>query len=180
MPVRDLTNLEAVALAHLQKMGPSTAHELRIEFASSSAGRYSGSAGAIYPLVKRLEKAGYLKGAPDRKGAQRRTLFELTAKGRRAVRSWILSMKPSEIFPDDPLRTRFQYIAQLPPAARARWFVEARRALDRLDATIRAEYESQSLQSEVDQLVMDGALDANKQRRRWLMRAEETLAEARA
>jgi len=172
---RPLTNLEHVALAHLWRTGSMTAHELRLAFAESSAGRYSGSAGAIYPLVKRLSARGLVKGKPDHNGAQKKVLFEITKAGRNAVQEWMFDMKPPAIFPDDPLRTRFQYAYLLSNKQRRDWFSAARNAIDLLEASIKSEYALDEYQSVTDQHVARGAIGANAARRHWLEKGVKIL-----
>lgn len=168
MQRENLTNLECVALARLWRFGRCTAHQLRSAFAGSTAGRYSGSAGAIYPLMKRLEQSGYIRSAAARNGAQKKRLFSILKKGKRAVIAWMKSMPPPEIFPDDPLRTRVQYLDFLPRGEQERWRQDALNALDALDGAVLAEYESIPDRTALDDQVRDGVLDANRQRRRWV------------
>ncbi len=170
---RTLTNLESVALAHLWRTGAMTAHELRVAFADSSAGRYSGSAGAIYPLVRRLEAAGYVRGREDANGAQKKKLYDITKAGRKAVEDWIFAMAPAEMFPDDPIRTRFQYAYLLGKKDRSRWLAAAKDAVDHLDASVKSEYALDEYQSASDQHVLRGILATNRVRRRWLTQAQD-------
>ena len=170
---RGLTNLENVALAHIWRNGATTAHELRVAFADSSAGRYSGSAGAIYPLVKRLEAAGFVRGRAAANGAQKKKLYKITKAGQKAVENWIFAMAPADMFPDDPIRTRFQYAYLLNKADRARWLAAAKDAVDALDASVKSEYAADDYQSASDQHVLRGVLAMNRVRRRWLQDAAE-------
>ena len=57
---------------------------------------WAASYGRIYPELKRLEKAGLIKGADASTGARNRTVYEITAKGQDAAREWI-SAEP-EVF----------------------------------------------------------------------------------
>lgn len=170
---RSLTNLENVALAHIWRNGATTAHELRVAFAGSSAGRYSGSAGAIYPLVKRLEAAGYVRAHDAANGAQKKKLYAITRAGKRAVEQWLFAMAPADIFPDDPVRTRFQYLHLLGGDERARWLASAKSAVTQSDMSVKAEYALDEYQSTSDQHVLRGVRAMNKLRRRWLQDAAD-------
>ncbi len=174
---RALTNLENVALAHLWRLGSCTAHELRQAFASSSAGRYSGSPGAIYPLMKRLEGAELVISKPDANGAQKKRVYSITRSGRRAVKGWMNELEARSIFPDDPLRTRFQYLKLLTRKERIEWINSALEALDRQDALTRLEYQSDEYQNPIDQYILDGILKTNRLRRSWLSRAADIVQE---
>lgn len=170
---RALTNLENVALAHIWRNGAMTAHELRIAFSDSSAGRYSGSAGAIYPLVKRMEAAGLVRARAAANGAQKKKLYTVTRAGKQAVERWIFDMAPADIFPDDPIRTRFQYLHLLGGDDRARWLASAKAAVTQLDASVKAEYALEEYQSASDQHVLRSVLAINNLRRRWLQDAAD-------
>lgn len=172
---RALTNLEFVALAHLAKIGPCTAHELRKAFADSTSGRYSGSAGAIYPLVRRLEKAGLVSSTESANGAQQKRLYKVLRAGRRAIRDWLEDLQSPDIFPDDPLRTRMQYIYMLAPDEQLKWIDNALLSLDAQDDLVREEYAAPELRTVIDQLILKGVLDANKLRRVWLREARNLL-----
>ena len=72
----------------LQK--PSSGYDLRKVFSSTSMKTYSDSPGAIYPALKRLEKAGLIRGAIEEgSGLRRRQVFRLTPKGLAELRQWI-------------------------------------------------------------------------------------------
>ncbi len=167
---RELTNLECVALAQIWKMRSCTAHELRLSFATSTSRRYSGSAGAIYPLLRRLEASGYVKSSTGRNGQQNKRIYALRSKGLKAVVQWLGDLDPAVVSTDDPLRTRFQYLRLLKSAERADWFEAAAMALKAQDAAIRAEYEQAAYANDIDQAVCEGALEMNRLRQRWLSR----------
>ncbi len=175
---RNLTNLECVALAHLNRIGPCTAHELRQAFTLSTAGRYSGSAGAIYPLVKRLQAAGFIDSKSDANGAQNKQVYCVVAKGEQAVKQWLLTFEPKDIFPDDPLRTRFQYIRQLSKDEQRQWLDAANAALTKQNQNVIEEYQAMVYQNPVDKFVCLGVLETNKTRQRWIKSARKLLAQS--
>jgi DNA-binding PadR family transcriptional regulator len=75
-------------LGLLQK--PSSGYDLRKVFSSTSMKSYSGSPGAIYPALSRLEKAGLIRGTVEEgSGLRRRQIFRLTAKGLAELKIWI-------------------------------------------------------------------------------------------
>lgn len=168
---RRLTNLENVALAQLGKIGPVTAYQVRKAFAQSSSGRYSGSAGAIYPLLRRLENDGLVRAAKSANGDQEKQLYSLTRAGRRAVKAWLFDLEPEEIFPDDPLRTRFQFLQSLSTEDRKRWIESAIEAVSALDRAVMIEYGDAAYDNEIDQHVLKGVTSTNNNRKRWLRAA---------
>jgi len=75
-------------LGLLQK--PSSGYDLRKIFSSTSMRTYSDSPGAIYPALRRLEKAGLIRGTIEEgSGLRRRQIFRLTPQGRAELRKWI-------------------------------------------------------------------------------------------
>jgi DNA-binding PadR family transcriptional regulator len=63
----------------------------------------------IYPELARLEDAGYLSHREDPHGARRRRAYTLTAKGRRALMSWLRRPRvpPMELRDEGLLRLAF-------------------------------------------------------------------------
>jgi DNA-binding PadR family transcriptional regulator len=75
-------------LGLLQK--PSSGYDLRKVFSSTSMKTYSDSPGAIYPALRRLEKAGLIRGTIEEgSGLRRRQIFHLTPQGLAELRKWI-------------------------------------------------------------------------------------------
>ncbi len=71
-------------------MKPSSGYDLRKVFSSTSMKTYSGSPGAIYPALQRLQKQGLIRGTVEEgAGLRRRQVFRLTPKGLAELRAWI-------------------------------------------------------------------------------------------
>ncbi len=71
-------------------MKPSSGYDLRKIFSSTSMKTYSGSPGAIYPALQRLQKQGLIRGTvEDGSGLRRRQIFRLTPKGLAELKAWI-------------------------------------------------------------------------------------------
>lgn len=68
---------------------PRSGYEIKRLVDNSTRFFWAASYGQIYPELKRLAEAGLIRGADASRGARRRTIHELTAKGRRAARGWI-------------------------------------------------------------------------------------------
>jgi len=111
-----LTELEECTVGLVWRDGPMTAYEIARTFATSLSSYWSGSAGAIYPMVKRLQRRGLIRG----KRTGRRVRFEVTAGGLRAIRSWLRPPFASSVGGPtfDPVRTRLFFIGALP---RSQW-----------------------------------------------------------
>jgi PadR family transcriptional regulator AphA len=68
---------------------PRTGYEIKQLVDNSARFFWAASYGQIYPELKRLEDAGLITGADASQGARQRTVYKLTAKGRRAAQEWI-------------------------------------------------------------------------------------------
>ncbi|HEY0794439.1 MAG TPA: PadR family transcriptional regulator [Acidisarcina sp.] len=78
------------ALLGLLRPAPASGYSLRKVFATSAMGSFSDSPGAIYPALKRLEKAGQIVGdVEESAGLRHRKIYRLTAKGRGRLDRWI-------------------------------------------------------------------------------------------
>jgi DNA-binding PadR family transcriptional regulator len=103
-------------------MKPSSGYDLRKVFSSTSMKTYSGSPGAIYPALRRLQEQNLIRGTVEkRSGLRQREVFRLTSKGLAQLKQWItrpvtvddLVWGPHEIM----LRFAFAHTAAGPSAA---------------------------------------------------------------
>jgi DNA-binding PadR family transcriptional regulator len=123
---RPLTELEGTVLGVLTARQPCTPYQVRREFLDSPSPHWSGSAGAIYPLVVRLEKAGLVRSQAHATGSRRSRVYCLTPAGRRALRRWMGPPIGDEVVgvPPDPLRARIALLALVPPARQRQYLRE--------------------------------------------------------
>jgi DNA-binding PadR family transcriptional regulator len=68
---------------------PRSGYEIKRLVDSSARFFWAASYGQIYPELKRLENAGLVTGSDAPQGARPRTVYKLTAKGKRAAKDWI-------------------------------------------------------------------------------------------
>jgi DNA-binding PadR family transcriptional regulator len=172
-----MTELECCVLGVVWHSGPLTAYEVAKPFAESQSSYWSGSAGSIYPLVKRLEEKGYLRGETASWNARMKRTFTITEEGLAELRSWL-----SPPFPDeagaatfDPIRTRLSFLNALPKKMRAKFLDEAERVI-RLQLAILTEHESseRARKDQLSALTALGAIFELEARLQWLaaVRAE--------
>src|SRR5690242_14236558 len=88
-PARPLSDLEGCVLGCLWKHGASTPYAVRRMFLDSPSSHWSGSAGAVYPLLERLERGGLVASRHAPRGARDGWTYSLTAAGRRRLRAWL-------------------------------------------------------------------------------------------
>ncbi|MCP4247832.1 MAG: PadR family transcriptional regulator [bacterium] len=171
MPARMLTELEQVVLGIVWKKGPCTAYAVRREFAASPSSHWTGSAGAIYPLVRRLERAGYLQSTAGTQGRRPRRTYTITRRGTTCLRRWIAPPLPEHAaaITYDPLRSRMYFLAALKPADRRRFLADAKQALRRQLRVVEAECDRyQRLGDTYSHLAMTGARHIMLARIAWL------------
>jgi DNA-binding PadR family transcriptional regulator len=151
--VPQLTELEGSVLGVIANEGPCTRYRVRNAFMRSLSHHWRASAGAVYPLLARLERAGLIASrsvSGDRRGGR---TVSLTASGKAALDEWLRAITAQLAAPPpDPIRTRFHFIARLPARTRRKtveaWlhateaalaeFAAAGPAADRIEALARA------------------------------------------
>ncbi len=70
---------------------PRSGYEIKQLIDNSARFFWAASYGQIYPELKRLESDGLVKGSDSAQGNRQRTVYKLTAKGRRAAKEWLVS-----------------------------------------------------------------------------------------
>jgi DNA-binding PadR family transcriptional regulator len=89
MPLRTITSLD-YALLGLLCQSPQSGYGLRKIFETMALGNYSGSPGAIYPALQRLEREGLIDGDVDTTTALRpKKVYRPTKAGRKTLRDWL-------------------------------------------------------------------------------------------
>ncbi|MBC7773541.1 MAG: PadR family transcriptional regulator, partial [Pyrinomonadaceae bacterium] len=131
MPPLRLSELECFVLGLVWQLGPCSAYEVRRHLRESPSTQWSASAGAIYPLLRRLELAKLVRATDEPTGNRKRRTYAATVSGRRALRRWIgppLSRDAITVV-HDPLRSRARFLALLEPSERHAWIESARDSL---------------------------------------------------
>ena len=144
---RALSELEGVILGLLAG-GPFTAYAVRQFFLRSPSPYWSGSAGAIYPLVLRLQKRGLVTATAVATGRRQAATYRLTPAGRAALRTWLRTDADASIVgvPFDALRSRMRFLHVLDARERrtlvAATLVRAREHLAEIDRDAAAKREA--------------------------------------
>jgi len=162
-----LTELEGAVLGHLQREGPCTAYRVRMSFAASPSAVWSGSAGAIYPLLQRLERRGLVRSVAVRQGKRDGREYRLAPAGRTALRTWVADAVAAADPGFDPLRTRGLSLAALTPAQRLRFLQGVRRELEEQRAALR-QRAVEATDAPEDSMVNRGVLLQIQAKLQWL------------
>lgn len=112
-----LTELEGAVLSEIHHRGQQTAFQVRRAFQTSASIEWSGSAGAVYPAIRRLTEAGLLEATAITTGRKGSRLL-LTAAGLTAMETWIADATRATSVGLDPFRLRAGIWDTLAPAAR--------------------------------------------------------------
>jgi DNA-binding PadR family transcriptional regulator len=100
-----LTELEGAILSEIAHRGNTTAFRVRRAFELSPSIEWSGSAGAIYPAIRRLRERGLLAG--EATGDRRATVrLSLTDEGEAAMLAWACDPERASSVGLDPFRLR--------------------------------------------------------------------------
>ena len=172
------SDLELLVLGIVWKQGPCTAHAVRMEFTHSKSSHWSGSAGAIYPLVRRLEELGLLSGSDERRGRQDRRLLSVTAAGRAALRAWLRPPFPDDLFTVqyDPIRTRLYFLGLLSAAQQERFLDAMEQGLAAQLPALEADRDAYLAQGWLHSaLANEGVLAVRRAQLEWIGKARGML-----
>lgn len=175
-----LTDLELTALGIVWKKEGCTAYAVMREFSSSPSSHYRGSAGAIYPLVQRLEKRSLLSASAGKRGRRPHVTYSITRTGLAALRQWLTPPLPegSAAITFDPLRTRTYFLAALAPEQRRDFATHAKTELEKQLTIVKAEVERYRRAGDaLSVLAMKGAVHAIRARITWMTEVGTRLAE---
>ncbi len=112
-----LTDFEGAVLAVINGLRSCTPYQVRQNFLASRSREWSGSAGAVYPAIRRLHAGGLLR-ARKTEDARRSVRFSLSARGGRALDAWIKDVERACGSGLDPFRCRADQWDLLPAIER--------------------------------------------------------------
>ncbi|HEX8736795.1 MAG TPA: PadR family transcriptional regulator [Pyrinomonadaceae bacterium] len=174
---RNITELEGCVLGLIGLKGPCTPYVVRKEFQQSPTPFWSGSAGAIYPLIERLTRQKLIDESSSTDDARGSKLYTLTAEGEKVLKQWLHQPAAPIVIgtPPDPLRNRIEFLAFLTPRQRKSLLAQVKAGLEEhLKDVIR--YSQECDQSNYfDYLSLRGAVLAARARLDWIVEITEIL-----
>ena len=84
----EFSNTAYVILGMLRHQ-PRTGYEIKAAVDNSTRFFWAASYGQIYPELKQLAEAGLVEGKAEPRGGRKRTVYRLTAAGRKELRRWL-------------------------------------------------------------------------------------------
>lgn len=175
--VERFTELEGAVLGLVWRDGPQTPYAIRSQFLRSRSSHFSGSAGAIYPVVRRLTAAKLLRATDAARGRRGGRRYLLTAAGKAALRAWMTETEAWMASVEfDPIRSRVHFLGALSVRRRRRFVVET---LVSLESEIRATRDLlAALDDDEDRWRAwgaRGALGVLRARRAWLRKLQREI-----
>lgn len=133
------SELEGFVLGLVWQFGPCSAYDVRKHLLDSPSTQWSGSAGAIYPLIRKLAGLRLMAASRRTTGRRQRTMYLVTPRGIAHLRRWIGPPLAPEVItvPHDPLRSRVRFLSALPEPDRHAWIVAALAGLEQVERRIR-------------------------------------------
>jgi DNA-binding PadR family transcriptional regulator len=175
----ELSDLENVVLGVVWKFGPLTPYAVRKEFLMSHSSHFSGSAGAIYPLMERLEGKGLISSTTLQRGERTRSLYRITRAGSAALRKWLRLSLPekSSVTTYNPLRSRFYFLKALSPERRAEFLENAERKVREEIALIKNQCDRYKEKGETySYLSLRNALLVLSSQLKWIAEVKEEIS----
>ena len=174
-----LSHLAYIALGVVANEQPCTAYAVMRLFQSSSSSYFSGSAGAIYPLLKRLEATGLVKAKSSKAGSRPRRHYTLTAAGRSALKGWLCApiSKEDVDFTVDLLRARVFFFEDLSKRERLKFVANARQLVEERIENERERVSALSGAADrFERLATKSAIIADQGRLKWLNMLEREFS----
>ena len=177
----ELSELEGGVLGIVHESPGCTAHSVRERFRRSRSSHWSGSAGAIYPLMKKLLEAGLLSAEETPRGSRVRRTYSITAAGTRELKRWLGPPLPEWVasVTFDPLRTRVPFLDALPKARQLAFLEEAEALLEAELQELRRERKAVEDEPEMfwELVSAEGCVASAQARLRWIRGTIDKLRE---
>ena len=175
----DLSTL-SLAILGLISQRPLTGYDLRKIFATTPMGHFSSSPGAIYPALRRIEEAGWIRSVTSegRTGRQR-MVYEITARGRKVLQGHLSQPVTEEdvTWHMDDLMMRFAFMDGVVGRERTvRFLRDFAARIDAHVADLRRYFEgARSILPACGRLAMENGIHSYEMNAQWARRAIQEL-----
>lgn len=178
MPRGRHSELECFVLGLVWQLGGCSAYDVRRTMGDSPSSQWSASTGAIYPLMRRLQRHALLTMKQEKTGQRARRVYTITSAGKRVLRQWIgppLAREAVSVA-HDPLRSRARFLGLLTPAEREQWVRAAIDALAEVVARVKAWEQKYGPRDEFQLFVSRNGDLETQARQKWLEEFARGLA----
>jgi DNA-binding PadR family transcriptional regulator len=175
---RELSELECFTLGLVWQIGPCTPYVIRKRMLDSPSTQWSGSAGTIYPLMRRLKRSGLLCVKQEATGRRKHETYSITPAGLKELKAWIGPPMGEEAktVTHDPLRARVRFLGALTRRQQLAWLNAAMDLLKEVERRVKEWEDLYTHDDEFLQLVgRTGELDVQS-RRKWVREAIERVS----
>lgn len=173
-----LSDLELAVLGIVGRDGPCTAYAIRQTFKRSPSPRFSGSAGAIYPLMARLTERGLLLREQNHHGRRQCATYTLSPAGLTRLRKWLRETTDRDAVIDDPLRLKLLFSGHLTPQERNDWLTRSIELIERKAAEFEAlRPNNTNIDPTLHKFARWNVICTLRARADWLRRVRDDLAE---
>jgi DNA-binding PadR family transcriptional regulator len=175
----DLSTL-SLAILGLISQRPLTGYDLRKIFLTTPMGHFSSSPGAIYPALRRIEEADWIRGdASAGRTRRQRMVYEITARGRKALKEHLSQSVTEEdvVWQMDDLMMRFAFMDGVVGREKTLRFLRDFAArIDAHVADLRGYLESaRSILPACGRLAMENGIQGYEMNAQWARRAIQEL-----
>jgi DNA-binding PadR family transcriptional regulator len=180
MSIRGYSELECFVLGVIWQLGPCSPYDIRQHLAASPSTQWSASAGAIYPLVRKLEKRRLLRSKDQATGKRKRRVYVITPAGKKVLQSWIGPPIAAHAITvaHDPLRTRARFLGVMTPMQRLAWVRAALAAMDEVERRVTGWQGEYGVDDPFLTLITrNGQIDVDS-RRAWLREVADVVGAA--
>lgn len=174
--MKNLSELEGAVLGLVWVHPRCTPYRVRQFFLHSPSPHWSGSAGAVYPLLERLTRRRLLAFETRFAGRRSGREYRLTRRGLGELRRWIAGGISERVagVPVDPLRVRVRFLGSLPLNQRNAFLREARSKVGAHLRTVERDCRARRAAGDTfSYLTARGALLALRARMMWLSEVEQ-------
>lgn len=161
-----MTELEGAILTEISACRNNTAFKVRKSFEQSLSSEWSGSAGAIYPAIRRLVAAGYIAATAAKDGRGTKTLT-VTESGMAAHRNWMRDCVTAIDIGADSFRLRARLWSTLPDREKT---ILSEKLIRHLQNSLQSLASFDPSEDPLGQIAIDIAIELQKARLRWVNR----------
>jgi DNA-binding PadR family transcriptional regulator len=170
----------SLAILGLISQRPQTGYDLRKVFSTTPMGHFSSSPGAIYPALKRLEEAGWIRGRTGQGRTRReRVVYEVAPRGLEALKQHLAQpITPADVtWHMDDLMMRFAFMDGVVGREQTiRFLREFATQIDAHVADLRRYFDgAQETLPACGRLAMESGIESYEMYARWARRAIEEL-----